>query len=204
MTFSFNRPLFKAIASRDRKEVARLLSKAPELATQPAVIGATRQEAKEYFFPEIGHYAYEGDTPLHFAAAAYDVDVARDLIALGAPVHARNRRGAEPIHYAADGDPDSDRWNPEAQFAVIEFLIKAGADPNSIDKSGVAPLHRAVRTRSAAAVRVLLLNGGDAQLKNGSGSTPFHLANHNTGRSGSGSEAAKAQQQEIIRLLQAR
>jgi len=31
-----------------------------------------------------------------------------------------------------------------------------GADPHAVDRSGVAPLHRAVRTRSLAAVRALL------------------------------------------------
>ena len=40
----------------------------------------------------------------------------------GADVRARNRRGAEPLHYAADGAPGSDRWDPDAQYAVIEFL----------------------------------------------------------------------------------
>jgi hypothetical protein len=33
-------------------------------------------------------------------------------------------------------------WDPNAQTIVIAGLIRAGADPNAIDKSGVAPLHR--------------------------------------------------------------
>jgi ankyrin repeat protein len=80
-------------------------------------------------------------------------------------------------------------------------LIQAGADPNARDKSGVAPLHRAARTRCASAVRALLSNGADARLKNKSGSTALQLAEQSTGRGGSGSVAAREQQAVIIQLL---
>src|SRR6516165_1864742 len=49
----------------------------------------------------------------------------------------------------------------------------AGADPNAVDKSGVAPLHRAVRNRSAAAVRALIDGGADPRAPNRNGSTPL-------------------------------
>src|SRR6185436_18484959 len=124
---------------------------------------------------EINHYAYAGDTPLHIAAAAYQTEIAEELVSQGANVSARNRRGAEPLHYASDGVPGSAAWDPDAQYAVVEFLIRAGADPNAEDKSGVAPLHRAVRTRCTGAVRGLLTNGADAIRGNRSGSTPLHL-----------------------------
>jgi ankyrin repeat protein len=47
---------------------------------------------------------------------------------------------------------------------TIAHLIEAGADPNPTDKSGVTPLHRAVRTRCAAAVKALLEAGADPRL----------------------------------------
>jgi ankyrin repeat protein len=84
---------------------------------------------------------------------------------------------------------------------VVEYLVKAGANPNSADKSGVTPLHRAVRNRCAGAVGVLLANGADPRRKNKSGSTPLHLAVQSTGRGGSGSPLAKEQQKKIILLL---
>jgi ankyrin repeat protein len=93
-------------------------------------------------------------------------------------------------------------WNPRAQSQIIAMLISAGADPNAVDKSGVAPLHRAVRNRCAAAVRALIGGGADPRAPNKSGSTPMLLATQNTGRGGSGSSEAKAQQQEILRLLE--
>jgi hypothetical protein len=145
---------------------------------------------------------YAGDTALHAAAAAHRPEIVRQLIAMGGDVRARNRRGAEPLHYAADGVPGSRAWNPPAQAATVACLIQAGADPNTVDGSGVAPLHRAVRTRCAAAVRALLDGGADARRKNKGGSTPLQLATWNTGRGGSGSPESKAQQEEIARLLE--
>ena len=71
-------------------------------------------------------------------------------------------------------------------------------DPNAIDKSEVTPLHRAVRTRCAAAVSALLDGGADPRRTNNRGSTPVQLATRTTGRGGSGSPEAKAQQAEIL------
>jgi hypothetical protein len=180
--------LFRAIVLRDRAKTSRLLAESPLLARLPLEAGATREGAGACYFKEIAHYVYAGDTALHVAAAAYQRDIAEELVSREANVSARNRRGAEPLHYATDGNPESATWDPNGQYAIVQFLIAAGADPNSADKSGVAPLHRAVRTRSSAAVRALLLNGADALRKNKSGSTPLHLAVQNTGRGGSGSD----------------
>jgi ankyrin repeat protein len=173
----------------------------PLLATERAAHGATRQAANENFFDQTAHYVYDGDTALHIAAAAYQTSIAEELIVRGADVRARNRRGAEPLHYAVDGGPGLPVWNPSAQTKIIAMLIQAGADPNAVDKSGVAPLHRAVRNRCAAAVRALIDRGADPRAPNRNGSTPLLLATQNTGRGGSGSAEAKAQQKEIMRIL---
>jgi ankyrin repeat protein len=193
--------LLRAIATGDTSKASQVLAAFPRLALEPSPIGATRDSSKPYYFKEIEHYVYAGDTALHIAAAGYRTDIAKELVSHGADVSARNRRGAQPIHYASIGQPGSETWAPRAQAAIVAYLLRAGADPNAADKSGVTPLHRAVRTRCAAAVRVLLANGADPRRKNGSGSTPLHLAVHNTGRGGSGTAAASEQQREIIRLL---
>jgi Ankyrin repeats (many copies)/Ankyrin repeat len=193
--------LLRAIVARDEEKASRLLDASPGLAQQAAELGATRQVSTSYYFTEIEHYVYAGDTALHIAAAAYARGISNELLARGASVRARNRRGAEPLHYAVDGIPGSHTWNSAAQEATVECLIAAGADPNSADKSGVGPLHRAVRTRCAGAVRMLLANGADPLRKNGSGSTPLHLAVQSTGRGGTGSSASREQQREIILLL---
>src|SRR5207249_6754277 len=64
-------------------EASRLLAASPSLAHQAAGAGATREVARAYFFEEIAHYLYAGDTALHFAAAAYEREIARELIARG-------------------------------------------------------------------------------------------------------------------------
>jgi ankyrin repeat protein len=84
---------------------------------------------------------------------------------------------------------------------MIRYLISAGADPEATAAGGVTPLHRAVRNRCAAAVRVLLDAGADPYRENDSGSSAVTLAHQTTGRGGTGSPAAKAQQNEIIKML---
>jgi ankyrin repeat protein len=193
--------LFRAIAARDDLEIVRRLDASPRLARCPVHSGASRQDAETYFLVAIGHYVYAGDTALHIAAAAHQRSLAEALIARGADVRARNRRGAQPLHYAADGSPGAAHWDPAAQREVISYLVEVGADPNALDKSGVAPLHRAVRTRSSEAASALIERGADPLLMNKSGSTPLHLAVQHTGRSDAGSEAAKDEQGRIISLL---
>lgn len=195
------RALFADIAARDSVAVARVLDQSPGLAVGALRAGASRQDPLHFFLDPIHHYVYSGDTPLHVAAAAHHRGIATALVAAGADVRARNRRGAEPLHYAADGGPDGAGWDAGAQSALISYLIKVGAAPDALDKSGVAPLHRAVRSRSTGAVRALIDGGADPLLKNTSGSTPLHLAVQNTGKSNSGSDSAKAEQRRIILLL---
>jgi ankyrin repeat protein len=190
-----------AIINDDNSEVKKLLANAQSIAAEHLIIGATRRRARDFFFPGIMHYLYGGDTPLHAAAASYRNEIATALLRKGASVAAVNRRGATPLHYAADGHPNSRSWKPEAQAEMISLLIVAGANPNTLDKSGVAPLHRAVRQRCLRAVEALLHGGASVGLKNKSGSAPIHLAVQNTGKSGSGSPESKALQKKIIELL---
>jgi Ankyrin repeats (3 copies)/Ankyrin repeat len=191
------REFIRAVVARDIDQVSRRLAGSAALATTASDEGATRQGPRIFFFPDIAHYLYEGDTALHMAAAAFARQVAELLVAHGADCRARNRRGAEPLHYAADAN----RCDPAAQAETITYLISIGADPNAVDGSGVAPLHRAVRTRSLAAVRALLDGGANARQPNKAGSTPLHLAVQTTGRGGSGSPRAREQQAGITRLL---
>jgi ankyrin repeat protein len=193
--------LLRAIASRREDDVVRRLDSSPALATRPVRVGASRNGPDGYFLVAIHHHVYRGDTALHIGAASYQPTIASLLVGRDADVRARNRRGAEPLHYAADGRPSAQSPDPDGQRQVVEVLIAAGADPNALDNSGVAPLHRAVRTRSSQAVRALLDNGADLRLKNKSGSTPLHLAVQNTGKSNSGSDEAKEEQRRIIDVL---
>ena len=187
----------RLVVDGDIDQVSGRLAASPALATAASEVGATRQEASTFFFADIAHYLYAGDTALHMAAAAFRRRVAELLVAHGADCRAKNRRGAEPLHYAADAN----RWDPTAQAEMIQYLVAIGADPNAVDSAGGAPLHRAVRTRSLPAVRALLDGGANPRQPNHSGSTPLHLAVQTTGRGGSGSPHARQQQAGIVSLL---
>lgn len=175
----------------------------PALARASLNQGATRQGAGDFFVPEIGRHLMAGNTALHIAAAGYHTDMVRKLLAAGADPRARNRRGQEPLHAAACGRPGSEFWRPETRAETIAVLIAANADPNAPDKSGTAPLHKAVRTRSAIAVEALIKGGANPHLATRAGTTPLRLAELTTGKSGSGSPEAKAEQAVILELLEA-
>ena len=189
--------LVRLVVDGDVGKASRRLRAGPTLATTASPFGATRHKAADFFITEISHYLYAGDTALHMAAAAFSRPMAELLVSHGADCRAKNRRGAEPLHYASAAN----RSEPRAQADVIEYLTSIGADPNAGDKSGVAPLHGAVRARSLAAVRALLDAGAKPCQPSKSGSTPLHLAVQTTGRGGSGSDEARRQQAEIIKLL---
>jgi hypothetical protein len=184
--------LLQAIVDDDRPRCKELLKADRTLVAQ-------RIEKARLCRSGIFHWLYVGDTPLHFAAAGHRAEIVDLLLAVGAdPNAAHNHRRSGPLHYAADGCPGSAHWNADDQVRTIERLLDAGAEINAQDKNGAAALHRAVRTRCAAAVKLLLQRGADPLLKNKPGSTPFHLAVQNTGRGGSGNEAAITGQREII------
>ncbi len=184
--------ILAAIVEDDRPTVKKLLASNSGLA-KSQIDNARLYESK------ILHWIYVGDTALHLAAAGHRVEIVQLLLAAGAdPNSSTNHRQSGPLHYAADGFVSGPNWNTVRQVKTIECLLDNGAAINAQDKNGATPLHRAVRTRCAAAVNCLLERGAVPMLKNKPGSTPFHLAVQNTGHGGSGVEAAKKAQQEII------
>ena len=184
-----------AIVDNNTDRVKALLKADSELATHRI------NEAKLYE-SGIFHWIYVGDTALHLAAAGYRIEIARLLLNAGAdPNSIANHRWSSPLHYAADGYITGPAWDPKKQVETIRILLGAGAVINAQDKNGATPLHRAVRTRCAAAVQCLLSAGANAESRNNSGSTPFHLAVQNTGRGGSGDEKARDAQREIIEVF---
>ena len=187
--------LLTAIVNEDLPEALSLLRGNPGLATQ------TAQRARLYQ-RKILHWLYVGDTALHLAAAGHRVEFVRQLLAARADPNAcGNHRASGPLHYAADGQLNAPEWSAQRQVETIECLLAAGADPRAQDKNGASPLHRAVRTRCAAAVSCLLAAGGCGTMENKSGATSFHLAVQDTGRGGSGTAAAREAQRQIIRAF---
>ena len=119
----------RLVVAGDTDRVSRRLSATPALATTASPVGATRQQATDFFFTAISHYLYAGDTALHMAAAAFSRPIAEMLMSRGADCRARNRRGAEPLHYAADeaGSKIIARLPPRR---VSWSLARREGDPN--------------------------------------------------------------------------
>lgn len=191
-------PIASAIVNDDVDAVELLLKAQPNLTSHLI-------QTPELYSSGICHWIYVGDTWLHLAAAGYRVEIVRLLLKSGAdPNAAQNHRKSTPLHYAADGFNTGPAWDEAQQVLALKTLVRSGANIHAQDMNGASALHRAVRTRSAGAVRFLLNTGSDPEMKNKPGSTPFHLAVQNTGRGGSGVDRAIDAQREIINEFIAR
>jgi ankyrin repeat protein len=104
----------------------------------------------------------DGTTALHWAVQADDLETADLLIRAGANVSAANRAGAAPMLLAA----------VNGNAAMIEKLIKAGADPNAaLTKFGDTALMMTAKTGKADAVKVLLDHNAQVNAKETWGDT---------------------------------
>lgn len=137
-----------------------------------------------------------GDLPLHVAARAGQVTIARELARSGASLNGLNRAGQTPMDLAlAHGKTKVAELllgfgvPLDSQAALVElvrlgssdrdafdFLIRRGADTNRADPEGEAPLHLAVRLGHLETVRRLLQRGADVNRPDGSERTPLVLA----------------------------
>jgi len=92
----------------------------------------------------------DGTTALHWAVSSDDLETADLLIRAGAKVTAVNREGVMPLQIAAIN----------GNAAMIDKLIKAGADPNTaLDQFGDTALMMASRTGKIDSVKMLLDRG---------------------------------------------
>jgi ankyrin repeat protein len=110
----------------------------------------------------------DGTTALHWAVRGDDLETADLLIKAGAKVTAANREGIMPMELAA--------LNGSA--AMIERLIKAGADPNAtLSKFGDTALMFTARTGKTDAIKVLLDHGAQVNaVETWGGTTPLMWA----------------------------
>jgi ankyrin repeat protein len=83
--------------------------------------------------------------PLHSAASARNVEAARLLLERGAPINARQQGGWVPIHAATQ---NGDR-------AMVELMLKHGADPKLANDEGKTPAMVA-REKGHAEIAALL------------------------------------------------
>ena len=144
-------------------------------------------------------FSSRGSTPLHTAASANHVEIARLLIQRGARVNVKDDSDNAPLHLAIHGGHGelakllvesgayihSRNYNGNlpiqvAAFAglpdVITQLIAAGSPVNAQDQVGDTPLHDAALQGQLEAARVLIGAGADVNATNKEGKTPLDLA----------------------------
>lgn len=98
----------------------------------------------------------DGTTALHWAAFRDDLDMVKMLLAAGANVRVASREGAiTPLFLACTN----------GNAPVMEALIKAGADANSVKANGTTALMIAASSGSVDAVKVLLSHGAEVNAK---------------------------------------
>jgi len=98
----------------------------------------------------------DGSTALHWAAFNDDFETAKALLAAGANVKVTTREGGiTPLFMACTN----------GNAAIIEALLKAGADVNSVKPNGTTALMLAASSGSAPAVKLLLDRGAKVDAK---------------------------------------
>ncbi|HLW76193.1 MAG TPA: ankyrin repeat domain-containing protein [Bryobacteraceae bacterium] len=98
----------------------------------------------------------DGSTALHWAAYRDDVQMVNMLLAAGANVKAETRDGAiTPLFMAcSSADP-----------AIVEAMLKAGADANAVKSNGTTALMMAADSGSVAEVQLLVGHGAKVNTK---------------------------------------
>ena len=160
-----------------------------------------------------------GDLPLHVAARAGQVTIARELADHGASLVAPDKAGRTPLELALSHGKTQvaallvQLGAPlEAQAMLVtlvragvwdrdsmDFLLRRGADLNRPDGQGQTPLHLAVTLGHLETVKRLIARGADVNRPNGAGKTALTLARERDPRRPNTADIVTALQQSGAR-----
>jgi ankyrin repeat protein len=107
-----------------------------------------------------------GQSPLHIAVGANNIEAARMLIDAGAIIDLPDKNGVTPLTIAM-ANKNND---------MVNFLIDKGADIKQLDADGFGLLHLAVHFDNIEAMELLIDKELDVNKANGSGCSPLHTA----------------------------
>ena len=112
----------------------------------------------------------QGNTPLHWAAAAGQLETAKILITKGADVNGTNRFGCTPLLSVA---------RAKAAPEIVELLVSSGARADAVDQSGENALHKLAwfgyPEKNIRSAQILLEAGADVNARNRDGKTPLDI-----------------------------
>lgn len=123
---------------------------------------------------------------LHEAVRAGNVDIVRELIALGVSVNARDKDRMTPLHCAAIPGSQLNLQNEtmtplhyaarQGEVTITRLLINAKALTTNIDNIGMTPLHHAAQRGHVEIVNLLVAAKALTYSQDALGMTPLHYA----------------------------
>jgi len=156
-------PLLFAAYNERPEMVSILLKHTRDLSFFEACVVGDLPAVRRYIArgTDIDQHAPDGFTPLGLAIFFRQPAVARLLIDAGADVDAKasNTLQVAPIHAAV----------ARSDFATLQLLLEAGADPNLTQQRLMRPIHEASAAGSLPIVAMLLFYGADAMARNEEG-----------------------------------
>jgi len=116
----------------------------------------------------------DGTTPLHVAARERHAGCVDQLCAAArcGAVNVTDKRRLTPLHCAVNS----------TALDVVRTLLRYGANPNAVDRDGLAPLHYAAAATHppmfshSGVIDLLIAHGADVSIRDHQCRTPLHLA----------------------------
>ncbi len=125
--------------------------------------------------------AWEGATPLLYAAEINNLEVIRALVDGGADPLITTDQGTSALVFAAGGGTDLSRPRPRQERATAvetaKFLVEHGEDVNGAGQFGWAPLHAASYQGLNDVIDYLVSAGADPNQMDGFGQTALSISN---------------------------
>jgi len=166
---------FKAIQAGDKDKVVRLLRKTPDL-----ILARDKKNLSPLITAMYYHESEIADLFLERMVALTVYEAA----ATGKMMHLISNLARKPELVNAYSDDGFQPLGLAAYFGqkeAVEYLIKAGAELNSVSKNEIAvtPLQSAVAGGHLEITRLLLEKGASPNVRERGGYTPLHTAAHN-------------------------
>jgi ankyrin repeat protein len=125
--------------------------------------------------------AWEGATPLLYAAEINSLEVIKALVDASADPLIPTERGTSALVLAAGGGTDLSRPRPLAERATTvetaKFLVEHGEDVNRAGEFGWAPIHAAAYQGLNDLIEYLVSAGADPDQMDGFGQTALSISN---------------------------